>query len=110
MNKSKAPRLVTVAICTTITVVFWIFVGLYTIFTSKSQVEVDPKILEPLIPTLDTNALSQLEGKVFFEENGGIEPFLPSEKVSTQPEVEFDQPALEASESAEASPNPSVTP
>ena len=109
MNKSKAPRLVTVAICTTITIIFWIFVGLYTIFTSKSQIVVDPKILEPLIPTLDTTALSQLEDKVFFEENEVIEPFVPSENVSTQPEIGFNQlTSEEASGSAEVS--PSVTP
>ncbi len=75
MKKPRAPRLVTVAIFTTITIIFWVFFSLYKVFTSLEPVSVDPKLLEPLTPTLDTNALSQLEGRVFFEEGEVAAPF-----------------------------------
>ena len=100
MKKPKAPRLVTVAIFTTITIIFWVFFSLYGIFTSKAPVEVDPKLLEPLDPSLDINALTQLEGRVFFEEGYFASPTLIIQPVVTPPP---EQPPSEtvATESAE---------
>ncbi|OGM28356.1 hypothetical protein A2962_00735 [Candidatus Woesebacteria bacterium RIFCSPLOWO2_01_FULL_39_61] len=68
MKKQKAPRLVTVAIFTTVTLIFWVFFSLYNILTSKPVIHVDSKLLEPLDPNLDRNALGQLGSRVFFEE------------------------------------------
>jgi len=76
MKKPKAPRLVTVAIVTTITIIFWVFFSLYTVFTSKPPATIDPKLLLPLDPNLDTNALRQLEERVFFEEGSYTSPSL----------------------------------
>ena len=68
MRKLKAPRLVTVAIITTITIIFWIFISVYTILTTKAPVTVPPEILEPIDPSLDIGILDQLEKKGFIEE------------------------------------------
>jgi hypothetical protein len=76
MKKPKAPRTVTVAIFTTITIIFWVFFSLYNILTSKPAVDIDPKLLEPINPTFDTNALDALEGRIYIEE-GETLPTLP---------------------------------
>ena len=76
MNKSKAPRLVTVAIFTTITIIFWVFMGLYNIITSSPPVNVDPELLKPLDPTLNQEALDRLDGRVFFGEGETSTPVI----------------------------------
>jgi hypothetical protein len=68
MKNPRAPRLVTVSIFTTITVVFWVFFTVYNILTSKPPVEVDPDLLTPLDPTLNTDTLSTLPSTKFYEE------------------------------------------
>ncbi|OGM21756.1 hypothetical protein A2714_02675 [Candidatus Woesebacteria bacterium RIFCSPHIGHO2_01_FULL_38_9] len=74
MKKPRAPRLVTVAIFTTITIIFWVFFSLYKVFTSLEPANIDPKLLEPLNPILDTDALNRLEGRVFFQEGDVVAP------------------------------------
>ena len=86
MNKPKAPRLVTVAIFTTITIIFWIFFSLYKILTSSPTVNIPEEILQPLTPTLDSQLLEGIPGRVFFEEGQVIVP------VVTQPPIEIPQP------------------
>ncbi|KKQ53354.1 hypothetical protein A2865_03850 [Candidatus Woesebacteria bacterium RIFCSPHIGHO2_01_FULL_39_17] len=75
MRKPKAPHLVTVAIFTTITTIFWIFFSLYRILATESLPKVDPKLLEPLNPELDREALNLLEERVYFEETDITKPF-----------------------------------
>src|SRR3989344_2932574 len=76
MKKPKAPRLVTVAIFTTITTIFWIFFSLYRILATESPPKVDSKLLEPISPELDRDSLNKLEERVFFEESDITKPFL----------------------------------
>ncbi len=68
MKKQKAPRLVTVAVFTTITLIFWVFMSLYEIITSTPDIEVDPELLKPIDPTLDQEALVRLDNRLYFEE------------------------------------------
>lgn len=82
MRKPKAPRLVTVAIFTTITIVFWVFLSLYRVLTTASAPNIPDEILAPISPNLDTNALKSLPNRVFFEE-GEVQP---PEFSSTEPE------------------------
>jgi hypothetical protein len=77
MKKPKAPRTVTVAIFTTITVIFWVFFSLYNVLTSKPAVDVDPKLLEPINPNLNNEILDSLDGRVFIEQGEAL-PTLPS--------------------------------
>ncbi|KKQ42621.1 MAG: hypothetical protein US60_C0015G0032 [Microgenomates group bacterium GW2011_GWC1_37_8] len=76
MKKPRAPRLVTVAVFTTITIVFWVFFTLYNILIGKPDLKIDEKILEPLEPSLDSSSLNQIEGRVYFDENAQITPLI----------------------------------
>lgn len=67
-RKPKAPRLVTVAIFTTITIVFWIFFSLYNILVQPAQLDLDENLLKPIDPTLDTKALNSISSREFYEE------------------------------------------
>jgi hypothetical protein len=78
MYKPKPPRLVTIAVITTITVIFWVFFGLYQILTKKADVDVPQVLLEEINPTLDTTALNQIQNRLFFEE-GQVEPIPKTE-------------------------------
>lgn len=75
MKKPKAPRLVIVAIFTTITIVFWVFYSLYSVLVKTKNVELDPKLLAPITPSLDKTSLDKLEGRIFFEESQTEEIF-----------------------------------
>lgn len=87
MNPHKAPRLVTVAIFTTITIVFWVFFTLYNILTSSPSLEIDPALLEPIDPKLDTSSLSQIENRIFFEADDATVPFIDTELPTPTPET-----------------------
>ena len=82
MKKPKAPRLVTVTIFTTITIVFWVFFTLYNILTGDPTLEIDQALLEPINPTLDTKTLGQIENRTFFEESEVTTPLVVSSKTS----------------------------
>lgn len=82
--KSSVPKLVTIAVLTLITVVFWVFFGAYRALMKVPQLDVDEKILEPVNPTLDTNTLIRLESRIFIPEGeieqlvGQVEAQIPS--------------------------------
>lgn len=67
MRKTKTPSLVTLAILTTITIFAWIFFDVYRILKKPPIVDVDTKILEPITPNLDLNALNEIEKRRYFE-------------------------------------------
>jgi len=88
MDKPKSPKLVTVAIFTTITTIFWVFTGLYNIITSSPPANVDPKLLEPINPTLDKDALDRLDGRIFFEQGETTTPLINIEIPESETESE----------------------
>jgi hypothetical protein len=102
--KPATPRFVTVAIFTTITIIFWIFYVIYEVLTSAPPVVVDPNLLEPIVPRLDTQTLESLSQKEFFEEGEEI-PFSPLTEASPSPtlieELETAIPALTDEETEE---------
>lgn len=73
MYKPKPPKLVTIAIITTITIVFWVFFGLYQVLTKKPDIEVPDVLLQEINPNLDVTTLNQLQDRLFFEE-GQVSP------------------------------------
>lgn len=73
MRKPKAPKLVHIAILTTITVLAWVFFETYRALTSQPDVNVPEEILEPLNPNLDTATLDKINQRVYFEESKIIE-------------------------------------
>lgn len=82
MFRQKAPRLVTIAILTTITIVCWVFFSLYQILTKKQNVEVPAELLEPIDPTLDSTTLNSIQSRLFFEE-GQVEALPANKPVNT---------------------------
>jgi hypothetical protein len=66
MRKLKPPRLVTVAIFSTVTIIFWVFYSFYDLLTSTPDTKIPPEILSPISPILDTDILDNLQGRVFF--------------------------------------------
>lgn len=78
MFKPKPPRLVTITVVTTITIVFWVFFSLYQIVTKKPESEVPPDLLREFSPHLDTATLNSVQNRLFYEE-GQVAP-LPGER------------------------------
>lgn len=68
-EKTKTPSLVTIAILTTVTIVFWIGFGVYRIFTSKPSSPVPQEVILPLNSNLDMTALNGLQNKMYFSES-----------------------------------------
>ena len=69
MKKTKLPSIVALAVLTAITTVFWVIFSVYRIFSTKPEVTVPTEILEPLTPSLDTEALDKIQDAVFLEED-----------------------------------------
>ncbi len=88
MKKPKAPKLVTVAIFTTITIIFWVFISLYNIIMSTPDINVDPELLEPINPNLEKEALDRLEGRIFFEDGETNSPIIIRENTERSPSPE----------------------
>ena len=88
MKKTKTPRLVTISVTTTVTIIFWVFFGLYSILITPPKIDIDQKLLTSLNPTLDTDTLRTLKNRVFFDE-GDVKNIPPSfEILITTPGVE----------------------
>lgn len=102
MKKLKAPRLVTVFIFTTITVIFWVFMGLYNVITSTPPINVDPELLKPINPILNQEALDRLENRIHFEEGQTISPFVFKE---SPPELPVEESPTIIEEDEEISPD-----
>ena len=83
MRKPKPPKLVTIAITTTITIIFWIFLTLYRVLTTKPAPSVDPALLEPIDSSLDTVSLENMKGRIFFEEGSFVPPPINNEDSKT---------------------------
>lgn len=65
MKNFKLPSLVTIAILTAITVVFWVFFGVYRVFTTQTPPTVTAAISTSISPNLDTKALENIEKRLF---------------------------------------------
>lgn len=85
MKRPSPPKLVTVAVTTTITIVFWIFITLYKVLTTEPEPSVNSKLLEPIIPELDSRSLQQINERVFFEEGSFV--FNPGVVLQITPEA-----------------------
>lgn len=108
MKKPKSPRLVTVAIFTTVTLIFWVFFSLYNILVSTPVIDVSADLLEPLNPELDTTVLNSLSDKVFVEE-GDVENVLPTPTQKPAAVLPTETPVDTGLESATETPVPQIT-
>lgn len=87
--KRATPKFVTVSIFTTITIIFWIFYVIYEVLISAPPTVVDPELLNPINPQLDTGVLEELSQKEFFEEGEEI-PFSIAPETSPTPTADED--------------------
>lgn len=112
MKKPKAPRLVTMAIITTMTIIFWIFFTVYRIFTSTPPAHVPEELMAPITPALKIEVLENIENRLFIEE-GDIPDIFETEITPTPSPVEtpteVTPPATESAEISEQSPTPTLT-
>lgn len=69
MPKTKPPKVVTLLIVSTITIVFWVAIDVYRALTIKPADPVPGEVIAPLDPTLDETALRSLEQRVYIEED-----------------------------------------
>ena len=108
MKKIKAPRLVTVAVFTTITIIFWVFYSLYVILTSQAPLDIPPEILNPISPDLDIDTLNQLGTKLYFEQGTKIVVTSPAPEKATPTPTETSEETPVATISA-TTPTPIAT-
>lgn len=67
MKRAKPPSIITVAIVTTITIIFWIFFEVYQILTGEADINIPEELLKPINPTLNQETLSSLKGRINFQ-------------------------------------------
>lgn len=109
-KKLKTPTLVTTAILTLITVIFWVAFEVYRTITAKPAPTVPQEIISPLNPTLDGEILNKLSQRINLTETevGNLraeEPQTPT-PIPTPEETEIPV----ATESGEVVASPSGTP
>jgi hypothetical protein len=69
MNKPKQPSIVPLLILTLITVVMWVSLEVYRIFTKPVSLVVSEEISQPLTPTLDQEAINQIVSKIYLDDS-----------------------------------------
>jgi hypothetical protein len=99
MKKEKTPNIVSLAILTLITSILWIFFSLYRVFTEKSDIKVPEEILEPLTPSLNETIISEIENKVFIEQNQIPDNIVAKE--TTVSKIESPSPSPEPEQATE---------
>ncbi len=109
MKKMKTPSLVTLAVLTTITILFWIFFSVYRIFASKPSTSVPPEILEPVTPTLDSATLEKITQGVYLSEGEIPQNIMTSPTASPTPTASS-TPTPTPSPTASSTASPSATP
>ena len=105
MRKRKTPNLVTIAILTTITVVFWVFFSVYRVFTDEPSFNVPAEILEPVSPTLDTSLIDKIESRIFFSEGEVVTQIQIASPTATPAET----PTASPTATPTSSPTPTAT-
>ena len=101
MKKSKAPGPVVILVLTLITVIFWIFISVYKTLVTSEPPRVSERILEPLTPTLDTEAINKMEQRIQLREDEITTTFIQSSELEveeaptfTEEEVEEEAPLI----------------
>lgn len=67
-QKNKLPGLVTIAILTVITVIFWTGLEVFRELTVKPEPTVAAEILAPLNPNLDVDSLNKIQKRIDLNE------------------------------------------
>ena len=96
--KKKTPNIVVISVLTVITMLTWIFYEVYQTLTTPPSLEIQPEVLAPITPTLDSQSLDKLQKSVFFEDSeivpitqptATLTPLItPTEEISPTPSEE----------------------
>lgn len=95
--KPKRSSFTVYAILTTITLLTWVVYGAYERLQKIDLAVIPPKVLSPITPTLDTQALDLLENKKHVSEQQ-IQSFVPS----TSSQINQESTVNEVPESTES--------
>lgn len=105
MNKQKIPRMIPLALLTTVTVVLWVFLDIYRYFRKAPPVVVPEEIITPLDPSLDMNILSNIKSRIKIDENS-----MPQITVAPTPKPIVPTPIPVASPLGTETPIPTTEP
>lgn len=106
-KKKKRPNILIFAILTSITVATWVAFDVYRSFVKPAPVSVSQETLAPLSPTINEEALSQIQQRLWIgeEEARRLAPaVLPSPSPSPTPEATEEAQTAPATGEAEAQP------
>ena len=98
MKNIKTPSLVTIAILSVITVVFWTVFGIFSLLSTPTDIKVPEEVLNPINPTLDIATLRSVEGKTFFSESQILEAPIVEITEAIEEELEEVEVATEEAE------------
>lgn len=65
MEKTKLPNKIVLIILTSVTILLWVAVSVYTAISKKTPAVVSKEILLPLNPKLDIETLNQMEERIY---------------------------------------------
>ncbi len=108
-KKLKTPTLVTTAVLTLITVIFWVAFEVYRTITHKPPPVVPEEIILPLNPTLDQNILNGLSKRINLGESEVGNLTAENQTPTPVPTPEVTEAPV-ATESATPTASPSGTP
>lgn len=77
MKRKKQPRVLTLSILTTLTVLTWVAFEVWHSFTKQPPPQVDSKILRAIDPKLDTETLGKIKSKLYFPDEEARRGSLP---------------------------------
>ena len=100
--KKRPPGSVITIVLTLITVLFWAGYVTYQAVREPASYDVDPAIIKPFSPSLDTETLNLIPSRIYFEESQLPETVI----VENLPEEEVEEEVATTS----ASPTPTATP
>lgn len=96
MLRQKPPKLVTISVITSVTLIFWVFFSLYQTLTKKPVTETPEVVLEQINPSLDQSTLNSIESRGYYDE-GQVEEIQssPSTPLETPEETPLLDPTIE---------------
>ena len=106
MKKQKQPRIITLVILTTITVLTWASFEVWRAFINPQPAIVNSKILRPIDPNIDTKTLDNLTRKIYFPDSAATGSTSPTSSVSPSPTASS---SVKATSSATPKASPTAT-
>jgi len=100
MKKPKIPNFIVILILTLVTIVVWVGFEAYNNLTNSEEIELSEEVIEPLTPTLDKEALDNVNQRLFFEESEIGEPAITITEATEESEL-IETTQEESTESAQ---------